>query len=152
MRWESMAIIRRIIFNDEGQATVELAIMFPVVLIIAVIAVNALTFFSECSSFDRAFKQVTTCIGPNPGYGKNIGNTKSIIESELQNRFDEDFLDFEVSVENVSGGFQEFRAVLKMYPTLFGMGLRSEIFGVPLPSLNHEQKMVIEVYKPGVIF
>ena len=122
------------------------------ILIIAVIAVNALTFFSECSSFDRCFKQITTCVGPNPGYGKDIGNTKSIIENELQNRFDKEFLDFDVSVENVSGGFQEFRATLKMYPTLFGMGLRNEIFGVPLPSLNHEQKMVIENYKPGAIF
>lgn len=147
-----MTLIRRFILNNEAQATVELAVMFPVILIIAVIAVNVLTFFSECSAFDRSFKQVITCIGPNPGYGKDIGNAKSIVENELNNRFNEDFLDFEVSVENVSGGFQEFRAILKMHPTLFGMGLRNEIFGVPLPSLTHEQKMVIEVYKPGVIF
>lgn len=147
-----MTVIRNFVKNDEAQATVELAVMFPVILIIAVIAVNALTFFSECASFDRSFKQIVTCIGPSPGYGKDVGNVKSIIESELHNRFDEDFLDFDVSVENISGGYQQFSANLKMHPTLFGMGLRSEIFGVPLPSLNHEQKMTVEVYKPGVIF
>lgn len=146
-----MKIISSLWNNNEGQSTVELAVMFPVILIIAVICVNALTFFSECSSFDRTFKQIVTSLGPNPGYGKDISNVKSILESELQNRFDDDFLDFEVSVENVSGGLQEFSGNLKMYPTLFGMGLRSEIFGVPLPSLNHQQKMTIEVYKPGVI-
>lgn len=147
-----MKIISKFIKSTEAQATVELAVMFPVILIIAVICVNSLTFFAECSSFDRSFKQIVTSIGPNPGYGKDISNIKSIIESELQNRFKEDFLEFEVSVENVNGGLQEFRAKLKMYPTLFGMGLRSEILGVPLPSISHEQKMTIEVYKPGVIF
>lgn len=147
-----MKIIHHFILNEEGQSTVELAVMFPVILIIAVIAVNALTFFSECSSFDRSFKQIVSCIGPNPGYGKDTGNTKAIIENELNQRFDNEFLDFDVSVENVNGGFQKFRGVIKMFPTLFGMGLRSEILGVPLPSLNHEQVIVIETYKPGVIF
>ena len=151
MRWKNMALIKKIRYCTEAQATVELAVMFPVILIIAVIAVNALTFFSECSSFDRIFKQTVVTIAPNPGYGKDLGNTKSIIEEELKNRFDEEFLDFDVSVEGVNNNFQEFSAKLIMHPTLFGMGLRSEFFGIPLPSLNHEQKMVVEVYIPGVI-
>lgn len=146
-----MKVIRNFFGLSEGQATVELAVMFPVILIIAVIALNALTFFSECSSFDRSFKQIVTCIGPNPGYGKDVSNIKALLETEMQRLFDKDFLDTEVSVENVSGGYQEFSGKLKMYPTLFGMGMRSEIFGVSLPSLNHEQKMTIEIYKPGVI-
>ena len=139
-------------FNEKGQGTVELAIVFPVIIIIAVIAVNALTFFSQCSSFDRTFKQIVTNIGTSPAYGKDISNTKAVLESSLEEDFNNDFLSFEVNVGGISNGLQEFSGSLKMYPTLFGMGLRSEIFGVPLPSLNHEQKMVIEVYKPGVIF
>ena len=131
---------------------VELAIVLPVIIIIAVIAVNALTFFSQCATFDRTFKQIASTIGTSPAYGKDIADTKVAIESTLEEKFNDEFIDFEVAVNSVSGGLQEFRGVLKMHPTLFGMGLRSEVFGVPLPSLNHEQRIVIEVYKPGVIF
>lgn len=144
--------IREFLHTNEGQATVELAILFPVIIIIAVIAVNALTFFTYCSDFDRSFKQEVSFIASNPGYGQSVSSTKSIIQSDLIEKFDNDYLEFEISVENVSGNFQAFNGKLKMHPTLFGMGLRSEIFGVALPTLNHQQKLVVEQYKPGVIF
>ena len=44
---------RRRLDDDGGQATVELAVVLPVVIIVAVIAVNALTFFGACAAFDR---------------------------------------------------------------------------------------------------
>lgn len=138
--------------NECGQATVELAIMFPIVIIIAVIAVNALTFFSSCANFDRAFKQEVVSYATNPGYGEDIANTRSILQNNLTEKFDNSFMDFNISVENVSGGLQAFYGELKMHPTLFGMGLRDEILGLPMPTLNHQQKIVIERYKPGVIF
>lgn len=138
--------------GNKGQATVELAVVFPVIIIIAVIAVNALTFISTCANFDRAFKQEVATIASNPGYGQDVTNTKALLEEDLTEKFNNEFLEFEISVENVSGGFQAFSGLLKMHPTLFGLGLRSEIFGIPLPTLNHNQKIVIEQYKPGVIF
>ena len=39
--------------RERGQMTVELAVVFPALLAVAVIAVNALLFFSECAAFDR---------------------------------------------------------------------------------------------------
>lgn len=147
-----MTIAKKIVSSSEGQATVELAVMFPIVLIIAFICVNALTFFSQCCAFDRDFKQIVACIGPSPSYGENIFNVKSIVEEKLKSKFDKDFIDVSVSVENVSGGFFEFDGEIKMHPTLFGMGLRSEFFGVDVPSLKHMQKITIDSYKPGVIF
>ncbi len=152
MRRKDLKVMRTFIKNTDGQAMVELAIVLPVIIIIAVIAVNALTFFSQCSAFDRTFKQIASTIGTSPGYGKDIGDTKALLETTLEEKFNNEFLEFEVSVNAVSGGFQEFKGQLKMHPTLFGMGLRGEVFGVPLLTLNHEQRIVIEVYKPGVIF
>lgn len=146
-----MKIIRFLKLSD-GQATVELAILFPVVIIIAVIAVNALTFFSTCANFDRAFKQEVASIASSPGYGEGISNIVSLLKNDLNEKFENEFLDFNVSVENISGGFQAYNGEIRMHPTLFGMGLRSEIFGMPMPTLNHQQKLVVEQYKPGVIF
>ena len=52
--------------DERGQMTVELAAAFPVLIIVAVIAVNALAFFSECAAFDNVFRDavrvhVTSC-------------------------------------------------------------------------------------------
>lgn len=43
--------------RERGQMTVELAVVFPALLAVAVIAVNALLFFSECAAFDRVARE-----------------------------------------------------------------------------------------------
>lgn len=138
--------------DESGQATVELAVMFPIVIIIAVIAINALLFFGYCLNFDRTFRQIVSCTASSPAAGTDLGNTKANIESQLQETFDESNLNFEVEVNSVEGGNHQYIGTLKMFPTLFGMGLKQEILGVPLPTLNHSSQMTIETYKPGVIF
>lgn len=44
-----------------GQMTVEFAVALPVVVVIAVIAVNALAFFSDCAAFDNLFRDAMRC-------------------------------------------------------------------------------------------
>ena len=61
-----------------------------------------------------------------------------------------DNLDVQVAHSSVGIDLDEFRATLVYAPTLFGMGLRSEVFGVPLPMLRHEATYVVDSYKPGV--
>lgn len=138
--------------SEKGQATVELAIMFPVVLVVAVIAVNAIMYFSECSKFDRTVKQTISMLGTSPGYGENSQNVKANLQKSLDEVFDKEYLEVSTSLESVSGDFNKYSAELKMHPTLFGLGLKSQVFGVSLPTLNHKQELVIETYKPGVIF
>ena len=53
-------------------------------------------------------------------------------------------------MESVFGGRLEFRATLEYFPTLFGLGLRSEVFGVELPGLSHTVDFTVDQYKPGV--
>lgn len=142
----------RCIRNEKAQATIELAVMFPVILIIAVIAVNATTFFCQCAEFDRVFKQMTVSLGSSPAYGENLSNVRSELKNTLANELDNEFTDFEISIESISGNNQVINGTLKMHLTLFGMGLRDDFFGLPLPTLNHQQKIVLNVYKPGVIF
>ncbi|MDO5329395.1 MAG: hypothetical protein Q4E88_04810 [Coriobacteriia bacterium] len=137
--------------DQTGQATVELAVLFPIVIIIAVIAVNALLFFGHCASFDRTFRQVVSTVASSPAAGQSTVNTKALIENALHENFQNNNLEFEVAVGEVSGHFKNFDGTIKMYPTLFGLGLKKEIFGVSLPTLNHKCQMAVDVYKPGVI-
>lgn len=48
-------------------------------------------------------------------------------------------------------GHDRFTATLTYRPTLFGLGMRSSVLGVPIPPLSHRASMVVDCYKPGVI-
>lgn len=53
--------------NQAGQMTVELAVAFPVVVAVAVIAMNALLFLSECAAFDRVARDAVRVHATSPG-------------------------------------------------------------------------------------
>ena len=48
-----MNAICRKLADRSGQMTVELCAVLPVVIVIAAILVNVMTFFGECAEFDR---------------------------------------------------------------------------------------------------
>ena len=50
--------------------TVEFVVAFPAMLAIALVAMNALLFFSECASFDRLARQSICVHAAAPAYGK----------------------------------------------------------------------------------
>ena len=58
--------------RERGQMTVELAVVFPALLAVAVIAVNALLFFSECAAFDRVAREAVRLHAASPAYGQGL--------------------------------------------------------------------------------
>lgn len=137
--------------SASGQMTVEMAVALPVLLIVAVIAVNAMTFFSECASFDRVACEAVRVYAASPAYGQSVDQGVSLVKQSIGSQFDGSNLDVSVSHGVVDGDFDEYTATLTFHPTLFGRGLRSEVFGVSLPNLKHEVRYVVDSYKPGVI-
>ena len=63
----------RVQADDRGQMTVELLVVLPVVLIVAVVAVNALTFFGDCAAFDRVARNAVRLCAASPAYGQDAG-------------------------------------------------------------------------------
>ena len=124
--------------DERGQMTVELAAAFPVLIIVAVIAVNALAFFSECAAFDNVFRDAVRVHATSPAAGQGIA-------------FDAENETVRVSAEGVSGGHTRFTGTLEYMPTLFGLGLRSTVFGIALPPLKHAASIAVDCYKPGVL-
>lgn len=137
--------------SEKGQMTVELAVAFPVLLIVAVIAVNALLFFSECAAFDNAFRDAVRVHAASPAYGQDVEQSRAQVASALAESFDRPYLSSSVAVEGASGGHATFSSTLRFSPTLFGMGLKSSVFGVALPSLAHTVSFTVDCYKPGVL-
>lgn len=132
--------------------SVELAVAFPVLIAIAVIATNAVLFFSECAAFDNAFREAVRVHATSPAYGQGTGDALSAVAADLEARFDGDFEESSVAVAGGAGGHLTFTGTLRLQPTLFGMGLRSSVFGVSLPPVTHTLSYTVDSYKPGVFF
>lgn len=134
-----------------GQMTVELAVAFPVMIAVAVVAVNACTFFADCAVFDRVAHQAVRVHAASPGYRQTASESCALIEGDVRSALNAP--NVEVSVACSSAGFdlQRFTATMTYAPTLFGLGLRSEVFGVQMPRLSHSTSLAVDVYKPGVI-
>ncbi len=137
--------------GESGQMTVEFVVAFPVILAVAVIAVNALLFFSECAAFDRIAREAVRVHATSPAYGQELEQSRAQVQAAIEESFDRPYVDVSVAVEGMSLGHVTFTATLEFHPTLFGMGLKSQVFGVSLPSLKHAASFAVDVYKPGIV-
>ena len=136
--------------HERGQMTVEMAVVFPVLIIVAVIAVNALVFVSECAAFDRVFGEAVRVHAASRAYGQSEATAVGEVRAALERAFSEDNIAIDVTVENAGSGCRRFIATLQYAPTLFGLGLRESVLGVSLPRVSHSASFVIDSYKPGV--
>lgn len=99
-------------------------------IIVAVIAVNALAFFSECAAFDNVFRDAVRVHATSPAAGQGIEQSSALVQTALSAAFDAENEAVRVSAEGVSGGHTRFTGTLEYMPTLFGLGLRSTVFGI----------------------
>ena len=136
---------------ERGQSTVELVTALPILLVVAFIVVNATLFLSECAAFDRLAPQAVRVHAASPAYGQDVSAGKDLVQRQLEAAFPEENLSVEVAVRETAGGMLSFDATLRFFPTLFGLGLRTEVLGVALPQLSHTVACTVDRYKPGVI-
>lgn len=142
---------RRRLIDERGQMTVELAVVLPVAIVIAVIAVNAMTFFSECAEFDRVGRNAVRVCATSPAYGQDVAQSVALVESAISEAMGASGSDVEVSAQQDGLGHMSFEMTLLYRPTLFSLGLKDEVLGVPLPVLRHEVSLVADAYKPGML-
>jgi hypothetical protein len=137
---------------QRGQMSVELMAVLPVALIIAAIVVNALVFLGDCASFDRLARNAIRTYACSPTYGVQAPQVQSSIREQLEGQVNDGCEQVEVSFEGVGGGLTRYVATLDYAPNLFGLGLRDSVLGVPLPHLRHSTSLVVDAYRPGVVF
>lgn len=131
--------------------TIELAVAMPVLIIVAVIATNAITFFADCAVFDRVAHDAVRVHAASPAYGQGVDQSCALIEETIGEAIDQSNVEVVVYRGATGFGFDQFTATIEFHPTLFGLGLRSEVFGIALPTLSHSTTYVVDGYKPGVV-
>ncbi len=137
--------------DDGGQMTVELALVLPAAIIVAVIAVNAMTFFSQCAEFDRVGRNAVRVYATSPAYEQGLDQSVALVKGATAESLGIDEGDLEVRASRIEGGYATFELELQYRPTLFGMGLRDEVFGIALPTLSHTTSITVDTYKPGMV-
>lgn len=147
-----MAMRDAMMLDERGQMTVELCVVLPVAIVIAVMAVNALAFFGECAEFDRLARNAVRAQASSPSYEEGSSESAALVEESLDSVFSDANLSCEVSVSSDYRGFDTYEMALSYSPTLFGMGLRSSVFGVAIPPLRHTATLTVYPYKPGALF
>lgn len=136
--------------TTKGQMTIEFAVMFPVMLVIALIAFNALMFLSNCAAFDRIFREAVCVYAPSPASGEDTGQTCAHINEQLETFADKTYLACNISPSARNDGLTTYTGTLFYTPTLFGAYPLREVFGVSLPAVEHNACITVDSYKPGV--
>lgn len=134
-----------------AQMAVELVACIPAMIAIAVIATNALLFFSECAAYDNAFRESVRVHASSPAYGQDLSAVLDCVDTQLAQQFTGEYKESSVAVRGTHAGHVTFTGTLTLRPTLFGMGLRSRVLGINLPDATHSVSLTIDSYKPGVV-
>lgn len=144
------------LLDERGQMTVELCIVIPVCLIIAVIVVNSLTFFAQCAAFDRVGRNAARTVAAVPSDGATTAQMEAdilgLVEEEMEGievscRSDGRVIGDGFSVDSL--GYTTYVLTFEYAPTLFGLPLRGSVFGVDLPRLQHSTALTVDGYTPG---
>lgn len=142
--------IRGKLADQSGQMMAELCIVFPVVLIIAFIAVNALTFFGDCARFDRIAHNSVRIESSSPAHSLDSADRiGQDVLAQLESGMPEDNLDMNISSTVTAENYIRYELELVYHPTLFGLSMRSEVFGVSLPALSHKIEYTVDPYRAG---
>ena len=146
-----MGIARRLAQDSSGQMTIELAAVLPVALTIAFLAVNALTFFGQCAVFDRVAHDAVRIHAASPAYKQGAAQSCALVEADILAALGSKNVNVSVTYSPVAYDLDCYTATLEVSPTLFGMGMRSQVFGVSMPRLVHSTEYVVDSYRAGVI-
>lgn len=127
--------------NNRGQMVVELSFIFPIMIVVAVVMVNALSFAGECARFDREYRNAVRAQASTPSLSSGVPQISiELLENESM-----------TSSSTESGELVEYRGTLFWQPTLFGMGLKDSVFGVSLFQLQHTCDLVVNPHQSGDI-
>ncbi|NPD32060.1 hypothetical protein HLV35_02095 [Eggerthellaceae bacterium zg-997] len=135
--------------HERGQMTVELAVTLPVAIVLAVIAFNALSYMGSCALFDRAFHQEVRVQAISPARGDASDGTAQAVRDRLRSSPQLEGCEVDVEASRDQAGLMAFEGRLGYRPTLFGLGLADEVFGVRLPRLEHRCAFTVDAYRPG---
>ena len=159
MRWLSR--VAECLRDVRGQATVELAVLMPLVLVCALAIFNLLRFVEACAVFDRVALDAVVTQGVAPAGEQSLVSSVEAVRSGLAEAFaDMPSCEIEVRASKLSEEegaslavnpfLTRFVCTLRFYPwplsfSIAGIDARIPVF------LTHERSLVVDRFRSGVV-
>lgn len=152
----------RLAAERKAQATVEMAIVVPVLVALAIIAYNLMLYSSAVARFDRVAPDIVIAhiSSPATGEGHSRDSARATAELELARAMGDLPVEVDISPEETEGaGDSIFRLVgspgayrcsmlFRPWPSRFSIAGIS--LSVPF-GLHHERRVVVDSWRPGVV-
>lgn len=137
----------RILRDERGQSTVEMALVLPAMMAAAIIAYNALMFFGNCAVFDRAVRDAVRVYASSEPSMVSTSAELQVLRA-VQAVVDESCT-VRVTSSATSRGFTRYAATLTYVPSVFGREMRGDIFGIALARPTHTCFFTIDTFVTG---
>lgn len=155
--------IRTALHEERAQATVEMAVVTPVLLVLALIAYNVMIFAGAVARFDRVVPDIVLAHAAAPG---GEGDESSIdasatVQAQIQNAMEGYDLQVEVSSEqgtassdggllSLSGTFRTYTCTMHYEPWPSSLSIAGVSLGAPAV-LTYERAVTVDPWRPGVV-
>lgn len=152
--------------EERAQATVEMAVVAPVLLVLALIVYNLMVFVSASARFDRVAPDIVIARGVSSSGDAGADAKVSDVSSEIAEAIEGAMGSYDIEVEVTcasGGGVQEeerglslvgalrtYRCSFRMRPWPSGLSIAGVSMGAPA-FLEHAREITIDPWRPGVI-
>jgi hypothetical protein len=146
---------------------VEMAVVMPVLLAVAGIAINLMVYLGDCARFDRIAAEAVRTQACSPGYGSygSVSRAQDVQACIEQSFMGDGYLSFTVEAQEsgfggggggATGGEIGFSLLPRQEVFVCTMnyrpwGLGDSFFGIRFTGIPHTRTYVIDPYRPGVL-
>lgn len=155
--------IRTGLREERAQATVEMAMVTPVLLVLALIVYNVMIFAGAVARFDRVVPDIvlTHTVAPSGEGDESSIDASATIQTQIQDAMEGYDLQVEVSSEqgtavsdggllSLSGTFRTYTCTMHYEPWPNSLSIAGVSLGAPAV-LTHERAVTVDPWRPGVV-
>lgn len=149
-----MRALLKFFVADDGQATVELAVIMPVVIVVGLIICNLGFYIERCATFDRVAEDMVLAHGVSPAQEQTLASAITEVKASIAEAMNEDISNIEVDIEKPTiqdGGVfalspfrVKFICTMALHPALQVLRIGNVSAQSPL-ILKHSRTVVVDV-------
>ena len=150
--------------DERGQMAVELAVMLPVGIVVALIVYNLCRFVEACATFDRVAPDAVVAHGVSPAGEQSALSSAGQVKAGIEQALDMRSCEVDVTVSGppdaaagiggltfpLSPLLTTYTCTLRYRPWPSGFVMAGVAFRPPV-ALVHVRTLVIDRYRPGVV-
>ena len=156
-------VVRACLREERAQATVEMAMITPVLLVLALIVYNVMIFAGAVARFDRVVPDIVLAHAVSPGGegDDSVVDASATVQAQIQDAMEGYELQVEVSSEqgtatsdsgllSLSGTFRTYTCTMHYEPWPSSLSIAGVSLGAPAV-LTHERAVTVDPWRPGVV-